>query len=106
MNPHDPTRCHFVYWLFGAEGKCLYVGVTRRPEQRWRQHCKEKPLMAKQVVRRRMAGPYFYGTALRIERRQQDLLHPAYDKRGRERRATAARLAQANAAAARGGRSA
>lgn len=49
------SRIHFVYWLFDAEGNCLYVGRTMRPEQRWKQHCRTRNQMTAEVATRRMA---------------------------------------------------
>lgn len=66
------TRDHFVYWLYGKGNTVLYIGCTRRPEARWREHCDgSHRAMVKQVVRRKMAGPYDYETARRIERDEQ-----------------------------------
>ena len=74
-------RDHFVYWLFDADGTCLYVGCTKRPEQRWRQHSALKKEMVAKVATRRMSGPYTFGTARKIEREQQYLLNPTFDRR-------------------------
>jgi predicted GIY-YIG superfamily endonuclease len=74
-------RNHFVYWLFSAEGECLYVGCTRRPKQRWEQHRVTRKAMVAETATRRMAGPYTFAVAHRIEREQQDLLNPRYDRR-------------------------
>lgn len=74
-------REHFVYWLFDNRDECLYVGMTRRPEERWRQHCFEKPQMMKRVARTELAGPFDIAFARRHEREQQDQLRPSYDGR-------------------------
>lgn len=81
------SRDHFVYWLFDADGDCLYVGITKHPEKRWRQHRYEKPHMAAQVAHKRMAGPFPLPVARRLEREQQDDLQPRYDERQRAMRA-------------------
>lgn len=79
MNPNRwGVRENFVYWLFDENDVCLYVGLTRRPEYRWRQHCWERAKMAGRVARKRMAGPYLIETARRIEREQQLMLLPTF----------------------------
>ncbi len=77
-------RDHFVYWLFDSYGQCIYIGITRQPEQRWKAHCRR---FGDEVASKRMAGPYTPGTARRVEREQQDLLHPKYDARQQRLRA-------------------
>lgn len=74
-------REHFVYWMFDESDRCLYVGVTRHPEQRWRQHQTARPHMTDRVHYRKMAGPYAAGAARRIEKLQQNRLQPTYDRR-------------------------
>lgn len=75
----NAVRDHFVYWMFDAEDRCLYVGMTRQPETRWYQHRQDKPGMVAQVAKRRMAGPFTIETARKLEREQQDDLIPLYD---------------------------
>ena len=72
------VREHFVYWMFAKGDTCLYVGMTRQPERRWRQHQQRKPQMTAQVATRRMAGPFPLQTARRIEREEQRRLNPVY----------------------------
>jgi predicted GIY-YIG superfamily endonuclease len=70
-----------VYTLYGEDNKVLYVGCTRRPEVRWREHCSGgNRRMVSQVVRKKMSGPYDYLTARRIEREQQIALRPTYGR--------------------------
>ncbi len=76
---HDIPRRHFVYWMFDADGEALYVGVTKYPEQRLRQH-RRNPWFPR-VASKRMAGPFTKTTALALERQQQDELQPVYDVR-------------------------
>jgi predicted GIY-YIG superfamily endonuclease len=91
VNPNRPgIREQFVYWMFDAEGNCLYVGMTRQPERRWRRHRYEKPNMVARVAYKRMAGPFFLETARRLEREQQDDLEPVFDVRIRDMRSSAA----------------
>lgn len=73
-------RNHFVYWMYDTEGACLYVGCTRRPTKRWREHCSNNKQLVAAVAHKRMAGPYDYPTARRIEREQQIKLKPVYMK--------------------------
>lgn len=92
MNPSiDPhVRSTFVYWMFDERGSCLYVGMTRRPEARWRDHGYMRPKMIERVAYRKMAGPFTQPVARRLEREQQDALQPEFDSRlalARERQA-------------------
>lgn len=65
----DPAlREHFVYRCYDADGRLLYVGCTRRPDARWRQHKADRHYWTADVARTRMAGPYNYDTAREIER--------------------------------------
>lgn len=75
------AREHFVYWLFDDADRCLYVGMTRQPEARFRQHRATKPDMIAQVATKRMAGPFGIDAARQLEREQQDDLSPVYDGR-------------------------
>lgn len=91
------TRDHFIYWLYGADGDCLYVGITIQPEARWKAHRRR---FGTEVARKRMAGPYTKATARRIERDEQDRLRPKYDGRWgpvreREARRAARRVEEA-----------
>lgn len=89
----ETTRRHFVYWLFDVDGRPLYVGATRYPEQRLRQHMR-KPWFG-EVALKRMAGPFAKAVALRLERQQQDELQPRYDGRQKMMRTRARTLPQA-----------
>lgn len=79
MSAVGSDRRYFVYWLSDADGQSLYVGMTRYPEQRLRQH-QRKPWFA-QVSSKRMAGPFTKAAAAELERQQQDELQPRYDMR-------------------------
>lgn len=75
----EGVRDHFVYTLYGENDTVLYVGCTRRPEKRWREHRSgSNRKMIAQVVRKKMSGPYDYLTARRLEREQQIALRPTY----------------------------
>lgn len=63
-------REHYVYRVFDAEGRLLYVGCTMRPAKRAKEHRDDrKPWIADVVGKPRLAGPYNYETARAIERR-------------------------------------
>ena len=73
-----PGRAHFVYWIYAKGGRCLYVGRTAFPEQRYQQHRQTNPQMMLQAGYFRMAGPYLIEDADRIESEQQELLKPTF----------------------------
>jgi hypothetical protein len=93
-------RVHFVYWIYGVNGRCIYVGRTACPTQRRLQHNKSNPRMMSQASYFRMAGPYNIDDAARIEVEQQQLLQPPYNapwkhaREARELRAENQRLRQ------------
>ena len=92
------AREYFVYWMFDKRGRCLYIGVTIHPKQRWAEHRCRKPEMVAQVASKRMAGPYTREVAFRIEREQQRELSPVYDGRCRRRRVELTSLLRSMAA--------
>jgi predicted GIY-YIG superfamily endonuclease len=61
-------RDHFVYRLFDASGALLYIGCTKRLQERWGTHTSERPHMTRRVARCRLQGPYSYTVAREIER--------------------------------------
>ena len=61
------ARNQFVYRVYNAAGEVIYVGRTSRPEHRWSVHRSAKRDMVHQTHACRMAGPYEYETARRIE---------------------------------------
>jgi predicted GIY-YIG superfamily endonuclease len=71
-------RDHFVYRLFDVADELLYVGCTRRPTERWREHRTDRPYMTDQVKSVRMQGPYARTVARRIEREAIRNENPAY----------------------------
>lgn len=92
------VREHFVYTLYAADGVCLYVGMTRSPERRWKQHRRNRPQMVSRVSERRMSGPYLIEVARCLERELQDDLQPVFDGRitaMRTRRRSLARVQSA-----------
>lgn len=74
-------RNHFVYYLYDADGAVIYIGCTRNPEKRWREHGYQRPEMVAETVRCRMVGPYDFPTARRIEKREQYKHRPRHDAR-------------------------
>lgn len=86
-------RDHFVYWMYDEAGRTLYVGITRFPEQRLRQH-RRKAWFPK-VATKRMAGPFTKETARKLEREEQDELQPIHDVRQRAMRGRALSLPKA-----------
>lgn len=74
-------RNHFVYEVYDKSDTVIYIGCTRRPEARWRDHRADgtKTAMVKEAHRCRMYGPYDYPTARRIERAQQFDLRPKHN---------------------------
>jgi predicted GIY-YIG superfamily endonuclease len=74
-------RNHFVYQVFNKAGDVIYVGCTRRPEKRWKEHQADptRRQMVREARRFRMFGPYDYPTARRIEREQQFDLRPKHN---------------------------
>lgn len=79
-------REYFVYWLFDDEGRSLYVGMTKHPELRWKQHQRTKSMMCLLATSRRMAGPFTKPVAQQLEREQQEDLQPKFDVRQRRKR--------------------
>lgn len=61
-------REYFVYRTFNADGDLLYVGCTKRPQERWTEHRHMKAKMVAETVRVRVQGPYTRDVAMRIER--------------------------------------
>lgn len=62
--PH--LREHFVYRAYDARGWLLYVGCTKQPTARWREHVADRK-WAPKARRFRLAGPYTYATARDLE---------------------------------------
>jgi predicted GIY-YIG superfamily endonuclease len=71
-------REHLVYRAFDADGNLLYVGCTNNPDRRWREHRAERPQMFEKARSFRLAGPYNYDTARRLEREALAAEFPRY----------------------------
>lgn len=67
---------YFIYWMFDASGRCLYIGRTRYPGRRFAQHRFARPEMIESVEYTRVAGPYSELTSYFIERNEQLVLKP------------------------------
>lgn len=76
QNPAD--RKHFVYRVFDVNGDLLYVGCSNNPWRRWNEHRTDRPLMTSQAHRFKLAGPYSYHTARRLEREALTTENPRY----------------------------
>lgn len=61
-------REHFVYRIYDAAGRLLYVGCTKRPEKRWAEHHADLSRWVHEAARFRLSGPYNYDTARELER--------------------------------------
>lgn len=87
-------RSHFVYRLWDAEGRLLYVGRSRRPVDRMREHKVDgRPMHM--VARIAAQGPYPYEQAKALERQAIRTEDPAWN--GDTPRAIAARVAHRRA---------
>lgn len=71
-------REYFVYRLFDAADRLLYVGCTNRPYLRWAEHRTERPWMAQRAVRFHMQGPFTRKMARALERQAQKFEHPLF----------------------------
>lgn len=75
----DPSRReHFVYRCFDEHGRLIYVGCTMNPDRRRREHRTDRKEWLPLVRRTRMAGPYTYATARRLEREALRDEYPMY----------------------------
>lgn len=61
------ARQHFVYYIYGADGRCLYIGCSSHPERRWRQHRTNHPGLAEMAAKFQKRGPYTRAVARRVE---------------------------------------
>ncbi|WNM74454.1 G-I-Y Y-I-G endonuclease [Gordonia phage BearBQ] len=62
------VRDHFVYRLFDANERLLYVGCTRRLDKRYAEHRTDKPLMIAATARIYLQGPFTRTKARAVER--------------------------------------
>lgn len=72
------SREFFVYRLFDATDRLLYVGCTNSLKRRWYEHRSQHGAMATAAARCRVQGPYPHPTARSIERRALDSENPVY----------------------------
>jgi excinuclease UvrABC nuclease subunit len=75
-------RNHFVYRVYDVDDEVIYVGFTRKPETRWKAHRWQSRDMVAEAAYCRMAGPYDYPTARRIEALQIHQFQPYYNSYG------------------------
>lgn len=75
------VRNHFVYFIYDERGEVIYIGCTRSPEKRWREHKSTRPQLAAEAAHCRMLGPYDFPTARQIEKREQYRHRPRHDAR-------------------------
>jgi predicted GIY-YIG superfamily endonuclease len=83
----DPDlREHFVYRALDAEGRLLYVGCSMNVERRMAEH-KAWGEWTHRVARLKLAGPYNYSTARRMEREAIQSEDPLFNAQAPRRRA-------------------
>ena len=76
----DPlARIHFVYFVFDADGVCIYVGCTYTPRRRWANHRTASPGMVAAARSCRMRGPFVRQKALEIEQQEIARLAPMFN---------------------------
>lgn len=81
------ARTHFVYRMFDADGRLLYVGCTKDIVRRLRNHRSENGHFFHRIARIHQQGPYPYRSALAIERQLINTLRPDFNSLpGRRRR--------------------
>lgn len=71
-------RTHFVYTAWDSAGRPLYVGCSKQPVARQRQHRKSS-LWYQYATRFTMTGPYPEETALRVERERIITIRPHFN---------------------------
>lgn len=81
-NVYDEARTHFVYRIFDADDRLLYVGSTRRVALRVRQHELRQEWGA-EIVRFTQDGPFRRFTALAVEARAIQYEQPLHNQRRR-----------------------
>ena len=79
-------RTHFVYRIFDEFDHLLYVGCTKAPEARWRQHRAEKKPWLTFMERTHMMGPFDRATAFAKERETIEAEQPYYNSLSEHRR--------------------
>ena len=75
------VRNHFVYYVYDELGEVIYIGCTRSPSRRWKQHKRWNPAMVAAAYYCRMAGPYDFATARQVEKYEQYKYRPRFDAR-------------------------
>lgn len=67
---------HFVYWLYNDSDDCIYVGSSRDPGRRWKEHYRR---LGDEMVTCRVAGPFTRRAALQKELGEQKRLNTKYN---------------------------
>jgi hypothetical protein len=81
-------RDHFVYWVHDTEGELLYVGVTKRPQQRYDQHMNGNGYDGRDgwfdefETKWRFRGPLPKGTAYALEAQEIVTKRPVFNVHG------------------------
>lgn len=88
------VRRSFVYSIFAADGTCLYVGRSVKPEARWRAH-KAHPARTwtEDAVTFRKKGPFSHVKACAVERSEIERLQPTGNRMFTERHGWKAKAA-------------
>lgn len=86
------ARTHFVYEAYDADGICLYIGCTGKPQDRYRAHMSgdsdARGWFDPFVTSWRVSGPYPKAVSLEIEKERIQRYQPIFNgvsHRNRER---------------------
>ena len=72
-------RTHYVYRMYDATERLLYVGCTKNLEQRFRNHKNENPHFIGRVTRIKQQGPFPKAQAFALEKRLIRELRPDFN---------------------------
>jgi predicted GIY-YIG superfamily endonuclease len=81
-------RDHYVYWVQDTDGEFLYIGCTRRPQQRYEQHMRGEQFEWRTgwfnqfETRWRLRGPLTMGDALALEAQEIEEKQPIFNVKG------------------------
>lgn len=74
----DDVRNHFVYRVFGAQDRLLYIGCTQNLTARWIQHRFDNRHWTDQMERIKVQGPFCWRKARELEAAAVKSESPAY----------------------------